>query len=185
MPQATLKDAENKMGHAVEATVKDFGKIRTGRANPMVLEHITIDYYGTDTPLSQTATITVPEPRQLMITPYDKNMLRDIEKAIQQSDLGVNPNNDGNNIRITFPAMTEDRRKDLVKQVGARAEEGCVAIRNVRHHAINHLRDMEKNKELTEDDLKMYEKKVQEITDKYIEKTHEAQKKKEAEVMEI
>lgn len=180
-----LKESEHKMKMAVEATVHDFGRIRTGRANPVMLEHIKIDYYGTETPLNQVANISVPEPRQLQISPYDKSLLGPIERAITNSDLGINPNNDGQNIRLNFPPMTEDRRKDMQKQVHARTEEGCVAIRNVRHHALNTLRDMQKNKEITEDELKGHEKRIQELTDKYVEQTHAAQKVKDAELMEI
>lgn len=173
------------MKHAVEVTVHDFSHIRTGRANPAVLEPIMVSYYGVDTPINQCATISIPEPRQLQITPYEKSMFGPIEKAILASDLGITPNNDGIAIRLNFPQMNEERRKEMAKQVAHRAEEGCVAIRNVRHHAINTLRDLEKGKEITEDELKSMEKKVQELTDKYIAETHAAQKKKEAEVMEI
>lgn len=180
-----LKDAEHKMQSAVEATVHDFGRIRTGRASAQVLEPIMVDYYGTPTPITQCANVSVPEPRQILISPYDKSMTGAIERAIQNSDLGINPNNDGTGIRLNFPPMNEERRKELVKEVAKRSEEGCVAIRNVRHHALNALRDQQKNKEITEDDLKGLEKKLQDLTDKYIAKTHEAQKKKEAEVMEI
>lgn len=180
-----LEEADRKMKHAVEVTVHDFSHIRTGRANPAVLEPIMVSYYGVDTPINQCATISIPEPRQLQITPYEKSMFGPIEKAILASDLGITPNNDGIAIRLNFPQMNEERRKEMAKQVAHRAEEGCVAIRNVRHHAINTLRDLEKGKEITEDELKSMEKKVQELTDKYIAETHAAQKKKEAEVMEI
>lgn len=180
-----LKEAEHKMKMAVEATVHDFSRIRTGRASPVMLEHIKVDYYGTDTPITQVANVSVPEPRQIMIAPYDKGMLAAIERAISQSDLGINPNNDGQNIRLNFPPMTEERRKEMQKQVHARTEEGCVAIRNVRHHAINSLRDLNKSKEVTDDELKGHEKRVQELTDKFVENTHAAQKVKDAELMEI
>lgn len=180
-----LEDADRKMKHAVEVTVHDFSRIRTGRANPLVLEPIKVDYYGSETPISQCATVAVPEPRQLQITPYEKSMIGAIEKAILASDLGITPNNDGVCIRLNFPAMTEDRRKDLVKQVAHRSEEGCVAIRNVRHHALNHLRDMKKSGDLSEDDEKSLEKKLQDLTDKYVAETHVVGKKKEAELMEI
>lgn len=180
-----LTEAERKMKSAVEATGHDFGRIRTGRASTTVLEPILVDYYGTPTPITQCANVSVPEPRQILISPYDKSMIGPIERAIQQSDLGVNPNNDGSGIRLNFPPMTEDRRKELVKQVGHRAEEGCVAIRNVRHHALNELREQQKQKEITEDDLKGLEKRLQDLTDKYVAETHDLQKKKEVEVMEI
>jgi ribosome recycling factor len=180
-----IRETEQKMKSAVEATVHDFGRIRTGRASPQVLEPIMVDYYGTPTPITQCANVSVPEPRQILISPYDKSMTGPIERAIQNSDLGINPNNDGTGIRLNFPAMTEERRKDLVKEVAKRSEEGCVAIRNVRHNAINTLRDQQKNKEITEDDLKGFEKRIQDLTDKYIANTHEVQKKKEAEVLEF
>ena len=185
MSQEMLQDAERKMKSAVEATAHDFQRIRTGRANPMVLEKITVDYYGTETPISQVANISVPESRQLEIKPWEKNMIGPIEKAILKSDLGVTPNNDGQSIRLNFPAMNEERRKEMIKQVQARTEEGCVAVRNVRHHALDLFKAQQKAKEISEDDLKGLEKKVQELTDKYIAQTHEVQKKKEAELMEI
>lgn len=180
-----LKEAEHKMKMAVEATSHDFQRIRTGRASAVMVEHIKIDYYGTETPITQVGTVSVPEPRQLMIAPYDGSMLGAIERAIINSDLGVNPNNDGKNIRLNFPPMTEDRRKDLQKQVHARTEEGLVAIRNVRQHAINELRHAQKEGDITEDELKGAEKKVQDVTDKYTAETHEVQKKKDAELMDI
>ncbi len=180
-----LQEAERKMKHAVEATAHDFHRIRTGRANPIMLESVMVDYYGTETPVNQVANISVPEPRVLMLTPWDKNMIGHIEKAIQKSDLGITPNNDGINIRLTFPQMTEERRKELIKQVNHRSEEGCVAIRNVRHHALDQAKTRLKNKEVSEDDVKLLEKKVQELTDKYIAETHTVQKKKETELMEI
>lgn len=185
MSNEVLQDAERRMKHAVEATQHDFTHIRTGRANPLVLEPILVDYYGSETPINQVANISVPEARQLLITPYEKNMLSKIEKAIQKSDLGVNPQNDGQNIRLNFPQMTEERRKELVKQVAHRAEEGCVAVRNVRRDAIHHLQAEEKAKKISEDDRKGFEKKLQDLTDKYVAETHTLQKKKEAELMEI
>ncbi|MBS1710072.1 MAG: ribosome recycling factor, partial [Armatimonadetes bacterium] len=153
-----LQEAERKMKHAVEATSHDFQRIRTGRANPIMLEKVMVDYYGSETPVNQVANISVPEPRVLMLTPWEKNMIGPIEKAIQKSDLGVNPNNDGINIRLTFPQMTEERRKELIKQVHTRTEEGCVAIRNVRHHALDQGKAKLKTKELSEDDIKSLEK---------------------------
>ncbi len=176
-----LKDAEHRMKHAIEVMLHDFQTIRTGRANPMVLERVKVDYYGVETPVNQIANISVPEPRQLMITPYDKSQLGAIERAIQKSDLGINPSNDGQNIRLVFPQMTEERRKELVKQVNARAEQGCVAIRNVRHHAIDHLRAVK----MGEDELKTNEQKVQKLTDRFVEEVHDHQKKKDAELMEV
>jgi len=181
----TIQDAEHRMKQAVEATSHDFQRIRTGRASPAILEAVRVDYYGTETPLNQVSNISVPEARQILITPYDKGMLGPIEKAILKSDVGLTPNNDGIAIRLNLPPMTEDRRKELIKQVNHRAEEGCVAVRNVRKDAIHHLQSAQKNKEISEDDLKGLEKKVQELTDKYVAETHEVQKKKDAELMEI
>jgi ribosome recycling factor len=183
--QEVLKDAEHRMKAAVESTAHDFQRIRTGRANPVMLEKIHIDYYGTETPVSQVANITVPESRQLVIEPWEKNLLGAIEKAILKSDLGITPTNDGTKIRLVFPPMTEERRKEMVKQVHHRAEEGCVAVRNVRRDANDRLKHLQKDKLISEDDLKGLEKKVQELTDKNIADVHEVQKRKEAEVMEI
>lgn len=180
-----VKDADNRMKHAIEAMLHDFQTYRTGRANPMVLERVHIDYYGVETPVNQVATISIPEPRQLMITPYDKSMLGTIERAILKSDLGINPNNDGINIRLNFPQMTEDKRKELVKMVHQRTENACVAVRNVRRDAIEHLKAEEKNKQISEDDLKRYEDRIQKLTDKYVAEAHEQQKKKDAELMEV
>jgi ribosome recycling factor len=179
------KDADNRMKHAIEAMVHDFGSYRTGRANPAVLERVHADYYGTETPISQMANISVPEPRQLLIQPYDKASMQAIEKAIMKSDLGINPVNDGTGIRLNFPQMTEDRRKDMVKQVHARTEQGCVAVRNVRRDAMEHLKAMEKKKEMSEDDLRQEEQKIQKLTDKYIAEAHELGKKKETELMTV
>jgi ribosome recycling factor len=173
------------MTKAVEATRRDFNSIRTGRANPQILERITVNYYGVETPINQVATISVPEPRQLLIQPYDKTMTQAIEKAIQKSDLGINPSTDANGIRLVFPPMTEERRKELVKQVNARAEEGCVAVRNIRRDVLEHLRKAHKNKEISEDELKRYEQELQKLTDKFVNQIHDLQKKKDAELMEV
>ena len=142
-----LKDAEHRMKQAVEAMVHDFGTYRTGRANPSVLERVHVEYYGSEVPLNQIANISVPEPRQLLIQPYEKQMTQVIERAILKSDLGINPVNDGSGIRLNFPQMTEETRKNMVKQVNARAEQACVAIRNVRRDAIDHLKGLEKKKD--------------------------------------
>lgn len=180
-----IKDCEHRMQQAIDHMAHDFTTIRTGRASPAVLERVHVEYYGTETPISQIASVSVPEPRQLLIQPYEKNMIAVIERAILKSDLGLTPNNDGTGIRLNFPQMTEDRRKEMVKQVNARAEQACVAIRNVRRDANEHGKAREKKKEIGEDDLKGFEAKVQKITDKCIEKVHELQKKKDAEVMEV
>ena len=180
-----VKDAENRMKHAIEAMTHDFASYRTGRASPSVLERVHVEYYGVETPVSQMANISTPEPRQLLIQPYDKSSLGPIEKAILKSDLGINPVNDGTGIRLNFPAMTEERRKDMVKQVNARSENAVVAIRNVRRDANDHLKTAQKNKEISEDELKSLEAKVQKLTDKYIADVHDLQKKKDTELMEV
>lgn len=185
MTHAAVKHAEDLMKKAVEAMQHDFARIRTGRANPLVLEPIHVDYYGVQTPVSQVATVSVPEPRQLMLAPYDKSMLGVIERAILASDLGVNPNNDGQNIRLIFPEMTEDRRKELVKQVHNRTEECAVSIRHARREALDALKKAKEAKEMGEDDEKRYDKEVQTLTDKYIEHAHELQRKKDEELMKI
>ena len=185
MTHEVIQNAEEMMKKALEAMQHDFARVRTGRANPMVLEPIMVDYYGVQTPVTQVANVSVLEPRQLLLSPYDKSMIPAIEKAIQASDLGVNPGNDGQNIRLIFPEMTEDRRKELVKQVNARTEEGCVSIRHVRRDALDSLRKMKEAKEIDEDDEKHLEKEVQQLTDKFIEHAHDLQKKKDEELMSI
>lgn len=185
MVEDILTDAERRMHLAIDAMLHDFATYRTGRANAVVLERILVDYYGVDTPINQVANVSVPESTQLMITPYDRSMLSVIERAIQKSDLGINPSNDGANIRLNFPQMTEERRKELVKQVNARAEQACVAIRNVRRDAIEHLKAAMKQKEMGEDDERSFEAKVQKLTDKFIGEAHEQQKKKDAELMSV
>lgn len=183
--QDLLQDAEHRMKQAVESTLHDFQRIRTGRANPSVLEKVTISYYGVDTPITQVANISVPEPRQILIQPYEKNLVNQIEKAIMASDLGIMPNTDSNGIRLNFPQMTEERRKEMIKQVHARTEEGRVAVRNVRRDALHHAQARLKSKEISEDELKGFEKKLQEVTDKYVHELDSLQKKKDAELMEI
>ena len=180
-----LKDAENRMKSALEAMTTDFSSYRTGSANPSILDRVAVDYYGTDSPVNQVASVSKPEPRQLLITPYDKSMIPAIERAIMKSDLGINPVTDGAGIRLNFPAMTEDRRKDMVKQVHARTEQGRIAIRNVRRDAIDGFKTMAKNKEITDDDVKGNEAKVQKITDTYVAQADDLGKKKEAELMQV
>jgi ribosome recycling factor len=180
-----VADAKDRMIHAVEATQRDFNTVRTGRASPGMLDRILVDAYGSQMPVNQLANITVPEPRQLLIQPFDRGTTQAIEKSIQKSDLGINPIVDGQGIRLTIPPMTEERRKELVKQIHARAEEGCVAVRNVRRDAIEHLKKAEKGKEISEDELKRHEVEVQKLTDKYVDEIHALQKKKDAELMEV
>ncbi|HET6644893.1 MAG TPA: ribosome recycling factor [Fimbriimonadales bacterium] len=180
-----VNDAKDRMSHAVEATQRDFQTVRTGRATPTMLDRIEVEAYGTAMPINQLANISVPEPRQLLIQPFDKSQTQAIERAIQKSDLGINPITDGTGIRLTIPQMTEERRKEMVRQINARTEEGCVAVRNVRRDAIDHLKRAEKAKEISEDELKRFEVEVQKLTDKFIEEIHALQKKKDAELMEV
>ena len=183
--QDTLRDAEHKMKKAVEVTKEEFTGVRTGRATPAILNRITVDYYGTQTPLNQLASFSVPEPRMLVIQPYDKNAMSQMERAIMQSDLGLTPSNDGNVIRLAFPQLTEERRKDLIKVVHARAEDGRVAVRNVRRHAKEELERMQKGGELSEDDLMRSEKDLQKLTDRFVHEIEELLSHKEKELMEV
>jgi ribosome recycling factor len=173
------------MKNTVDAMVHDFASYRTGRATPAVLDRVTLDYYGTETPINQVANISIPEPRQLLIQPYEKSMTPAIERAILKSDLGISPVNDGTGIRLNFPQMTEERRKDLVKQVNARLEQARIAIRNIRRDAMDQLKALEKKKEITEDEMKGQEPKVQKLTDQYVAQAEELGKKKDAELMQI
>lgn len=179
------EDVKAKMDKAVAAMENDFAAIRAGRANPAILDRITVDYYGTATPLAQVGTISVPDPRQLLIQPWDASILREIEKAILASDLGLTPNNDGKGIRLNFPAPTEERRKELVKSVSKRAEECKVVVRNVRRDALDAYKAQKKNGEITEDDLKGAETDIQKITDQYIKDIDVLSDKKTKEIMEI
>jgi len=183
--QDILKDTEHRMQSALDAMKHDFSTYRTGRASPAVLERVHVEYYGVETPISQIANVSTPEPRQLLIQPYEKSMTPTIERAILKSDLGINPVNDGSGIRLTFPQMTEDRRKEMVKQVHSRTELGRVAIRNVRRDAIEQLKALEKKKEITEDEVKGNEAKIQKLTDQSVAKADELGKGKEAELMSV
>ena len=184
MIQDLLRDAERRMQRAVQILDDDLKRIRTGRASPALVEKLTIDYYGVPTPLIQLATITVPEPRQLLIKPFDPKAIPLIERAILTSDLGLNPNNDGKNIRLNLPPLTEERRRELVRVVQRRVEEIRVAIRNVRRDVIKDLREMEDEKMISEDERKRAEDKLQELTDKYIEKANDLGEHKEQEILE-
>jgi len=179
------EDVRAKMDKAIAAMESDFAGIRAGRANPAILDKVTVDYYGTATPLAQVGTISVPDPRQLLIQPWDASILKDIEKAILASDIGLTPNNDGKGIRLNFPAPTEERRKELVKSVSRRAEEAKVVIRNARRDAIDAVKAQKKNGEITEDDVKSAENEIQKITDQYIKDIDARADKKTKEVMEI
>lgn len=185
MAQQVLKNTKEKMEKAISAYTRELASIRAGRASAGVLEKITVDYYGAPTPVIQLANITVPEPRMLVIQPYDKSSLKDIEKAIQTSDLGLNPSNDGSIIRIVFPALTEERRRDLVKTVKKYAEEAKVAVRNIRRDGNDELKKLEKNGEITEDELRGHTETVQKETDKHIAKIDDITKDKEKEIMEV
>ncbi len=185
MPDTILLDAEERMEKAVEALRHDLTSIRTGRANASVLEHITVDYYGTPTPINQMSTITTPEARLLVVKPYDRSMLHTVEKAILASDLGITPSNDGQVIRIAFPQLTEERRKELAKLVHKQGEEAKVAIRNIRRDANEQLKKLEKDSKITEDDLKGYTEDVQELTDTYIEKIDGVVAEKEKDILHV
>jgi ribosome recycling factor len=180
-----VNDAGRRMDKTVENTRHEFTTIRTGRASAALLERVQVSAYGTKMPINQVATISVPEPRLLTITPFDKSIMRDIEKSILESDLGLTPNNDGQVIRLPIPELTEERRKELVKQVRQLAEEGRVAARNVRRDAIHHLKDAEKNGETGADDVHRAEDRLQKVTDEHIAAIDSALKAKEAEIMEV
>ncbi len=179
------QETEDRMEKAITALLQELNTIRTGRANPTLVELLPIEYYGTLTPLQELASISVPESRSLLIRPYDPSSLKNIEKAILKSELGLTPNNDGENIRLVLPTPTEERRLDLVKVVGAKAEEARISIRNIRRDIIRDLRDYEEEKMITEDDQHIGEDKVQEITDDYIKKIDQVSERKEGEIMEV
>ncbi|MDX6533415.1 MAG: ribosome recycling factor [Gaiellales bacterium] len=180
-----LADASRRMDKTVEATRHEFTTIRTGRASAALLERVQVTAYGTKMPVNQLATIGVPEPRLLTISPFDKSTMRDIEKAIQESDLGLTPANDGHMIRLPIPQLTEERRKDLVKQVRHLAEEGRVAARNIRRDALHQLKEAEKNGETGADDVRRAEDRLQKVTDEHVHGIDAALKAKEAEIMEV
>ena len=182
-----MKDAESKMKKSIEAVNHEFSLIRTGRANPGILEHIKVEMYGSSLPLNQVAAVSVPEPRQLLITPFDRNALSHIEKAISKSDVGITPNNDGVGIRLNIPPLTEQRRKDFIKQVNQKAETGKASIRTVRQDAIKKLSTARKDKEspISENDEKRGAEQVQKLTDKYIAEVDSLTKAKEADLMEV
>ena len=180
-----IQDAERRMHKSVEAAQGEFSTLRTGRASPALLDRVQIDYYGQQTPLKQLATISAPEPRMLTIQPFDPNSVATIERAIQESDLGLTPSNDGKLIRLPIPQLTEERRKDLVKQVRHMAEEGRVATRNVRRDAIHRLKELEKNGETGSDDVHRAEDRLQKLTDERVTQIDAALKAKEAEIMEV
>ena len=174
-----------RMGKALDHLAEEFGAVRAGRANAKVLDRITVEYYGSETPLNGVATISTPDARTLVIQPWDTSLLKEIQKAIQASDLGINPQNDGKVIRLVFPQLTEERRKDLTKQVKKYAEEAKVAMRNIRRDGMDYIKKLKKNSEITEDEQKKAEKDLQDLLDKYIKKADEALAAKEKELMSI
>ncbi len=178
-------DAERRMQKAIDALKQDLGSIRAGRANAALVDRITVEYYGTPTPINQLASISVPEARQLVIQPWDRKLLSDIEKAIQKSDLGINPNNDGQVIRLNIPPMIEERRRDLVKALHKKLDEHKVAVRNIRRDVQDKLRDREKKKEVSEDELKRSTEKLQKLTDRFIDEMDKVGKAKELEILEV
>ena len=179
------REYDAKMQKTIDVVVSDFAGVRAGRANAAVLDKIVVDYYGSPTPIQKVASISSPDPRSLMIQPWDSSLLKAIEKAIQASDLGINPQNDGRLIRLAFPQLTEERRKELTKQVRKYGENGKVAIRNIRRDAMEKFKAMQKKSEITEDDLKLYEKELQDMTDKRCKQLDELTAKKEAELMAV
>jgi ribosome recycling factor len=180
-----IAEAESKMRKAIAATREEFAMVRTGRASPHLLDRIEVDYYGSKTPVGQIAGISIPEARMMVISPYDKNALTGIEKAILASDLGINPSNDGNVIRLAFPPLTEERRKALIRVVRERAEEGRVAVRNIRRHSKDEMERMQRDSELSKDDLKRVEKELQKLTDHYVEEIDKMLSHKEQELLEV
>lgn len=176
---------EEKMNKTISVFEENLSEIRAGRANPAILNKITVDYYGVPTPINQVAGISVPEARMILIQPWDMNLLKEIEKEILKSDIGINPNNDGKVIRLSFPELTEERRKEIVKDVKKMAEETKVAVRNVRREGIDKFKADQKAGDITEDDLKNAENEIQKLTDKYVEEADKIAEKKEKEVMSI
>jgi ribosome recycling factor len=180
-----IGDATQRMDKSVDATHEHFNSVRTGRATPALLDRVSVDYYGTATPLKNLATINAPEPRMLTIQPFDPTSIKQIEKTIQESDLGLTPSNDGKLIRLPIPQLTEERRKELVKVVRHMAEEGRVAVRNVRRDAIKHLEELVKNGSVGDDEERAAEGRVQKLTDEHVAKIDDLLKRKEAEIMEV
>ncbi|MBD3337331.1 MAG: ribosome recycling factor [Candidatus Eisenbacteria bacterium] len=184
MTQAIQKKTEDRMQKSLEALRQEFTSVRTGRATPALLDGVRVDYYGSPVPLRQIASVSAPEPRLLVVQPYDKSAMGDVERAIQKADLGLNPSNDGQLIRIPIPALTEERRQDLVRQVKKTAEEFKVSVRNIRRDSIEELRKQEKDKEISEDEMHRGQSEIQKLTDSYIEKVDEMLSGKEKEILE-
>ncbi|MCP3031224.1 ribosome recycling factor [Halobacillus sp. A1] len=185
MSDSIINETKQQMEQAVQAFSRQLATVRAGRANPSLLDSVYVDYYGAATPLNQLAQVSAPEPRMLVITPYDKSAISEIEKAIQKADLGLSPSSDGNIVRINIPSLTEERRKDLVKVVGKYAEEAKVQVRNIRRESNDQLKKLQKDGELTEDDLRSSQEDVQKVTDQNIAEVDKLAKAKEAEMMEV
>jgi ribosome recycling factor len=178
-----LEEAREKMEHAVDHVASEFSTVRTGRANPQILNRVMVEYYGTPTPLQQLATFSVPEPRLLVISPFDKASIPAIEKGLAEADLGLNPSNDGQVMRLSFPPLTEERRRDLIKVVKGMAEDGRVAVRNVRRHTKSDMEAL--HGEISDDDIRRAEKELQDLTDRFVAKIEELLARKEAELLEV
>ena len=185
MIEDVLSDASSRMGKTIESLKKDLATVRTGRATPALVDSIKVDYYGAPTPLKQIATISAPEARLLVIQPWDNSTIGEIKKAIQRSELGLNPSSDGNLIRLSIPQLSEERRKELVKVVHKKTEDGRVALRNIRRDALEMLRELEREKEISQDEQKRAQERLQEITDKFIAEAGKAAEAKQAELLEI
>jgi ribosome recycling factor len=185
MPDDVFGSAEHRMQRAVEILQRDFANIRTGRASPTLLDKVHVDYYGQPTPINSLATVSAPEPRLLVVQPWDRSTVTAIERAIQKSDLGLNPSSDGTVIRLTIPQLNEERRRELVKQVHRRAEEGRVAVRNVRREAQDDLKKQEREHAMSEDELRRATERLQKLTDTYVGKIDETARRKEHEVLEV
>ncbi|WP_103105978.1 ribosome recycling factor [Brevibacillus reuszeri] len=185
MPQSVLKDMEDRMNKAIATLKKDLSSLRAGRANPAMLDRVLVDYYGSPTPISQLANISVPEPRMLIIQPWDKAALKEIDRALQQSDLGISPSNDGVVIRLVIPPLTEERRKDLVKLAGKSGEDSKVAIRNIRRDANDDIKKLEKAATISEDESRRHQESIQKTTDKFIAEVDKIVKDKEKDILEV
>ena len=185
MSHTIVDNAKARMDKSIDAMKRDFASIRAGRANPQVLDRVMVDYYGTMTPINQLGNISVPEPRILLINVWDAGALSEVEKAIQKADIGINPSNDGKSIRLVFPELTEERRKEIAKTIGKRAEEAKVAVRAVRRDANDEAKKLKKDNEISEDEQHDIENDVQEVTDKFIKKVDDLAKEKEKEIMEL
>ena len=185
MVKEIIANNEERLEKSIAALKREFGSLRAGRATPSLLDKVMVDYYGTPTPVNQVAKVSVPEPRMVMITPWEKSLMHDIEKAIMKSDLGLSPNSDGTAIRLSIPQLTQERRQELVKTVGKKAEEAKVAIRNIRRDGNDAIKKLEKAKEITEDDSKKGQESVQKLVDKYIKTVDTLREAKEKEIMEV